>query len=333
MKTALICGISGQDGALLGRYLVTLGYRVVGTSRDAQMVSMANLRRAGIEDSVILELMTLTDFRSIIQILSKYDLDEIYNFSGQSSVGLSFQQPVETIESIAVATVNLLEAIRIMGRRIRIYNAGSGECFGETGTGAASENSPFCPRSPYGVAKSASHWVIRNYRETYGLWACNGILFNHELPLRPERFVTKKIVSAACRIAEGKNETLRLGNLKIRRDWGWAPEYVEVMWRMLQLEKPEDFVIATGVSHSLEEFVQQAFRQVGLDWRDHVTSNSSLARPLDIFSNRGCADKAERTLGWRAQFKMQDVVRMMVEGRSVSEGAAGHSRVRSGSSA
>ena len=283
------------------------------------MASLANLRREGIEGSVTLESMTLTDFRSIIQILSKFEIDEIYNFSGQSSVGLSFQQPVETIESIAVATVNLLEAIRIMGRRIRIYNAGSGECFGETGTEAATEDSPFCPRSPYGVAKATSHWVIRNYRETYGLWACNGILFNHESPLRPERFVTKKIVSAACRIAAGKKETLRLGNLSIRRDWGWAPEYVEIMWRMLQLEKPEDFVIATGVSHSLEEFVQQAFCQVGLDWHDHVTSDPSLARPLDIFSNRGCAGKAARILGWRAQFKMQDVVRMMVEGKSSCE--------------
>jgi GDPmannose 4,6-dehydratase len=239
--------------------------------------------------------------------------DEIYNLSGQSSVGLSFEQPFETIESIALATVNLLEAVRLLNKHTRVYNAGSGECFGETGDSPATEETPFCPRSPYAVAKATSHWIIRNYRETYGIWACNGILFNHESPLRHERFVTKKIVASACRIARGSDEKLKLGTLSIRRDWGWAPEYVEVMWRMLQADNPEDFVVATGESHSLEDFVRLAFDIVGLDWRDHVGLDTSLRRPLDLTSSSGCAEKADRMLGWRAHHKFYDVVRLMVE--------------------
>jgi GDP-mannose 4,6-dehydratase len=199
--------------------------------------------------------------------------DEVYNLAGQSSVGLSFEQPVETLESIATGTLNLLEAIRFIGAPIRLYNAGSSECFGETGEAGADENTPFRPRSPYAVAKAAAFWEVANYREAYGLFACSGILFNHESPLRPERFVTQKIVTAACRIAEGSTEKLTLGNMAIRRDWGWAPEYVEAMSLMLQQEQPEDYVIATGESCSLEEFVAIAFAAVGLDWRDWVVSD------------------------------------------------------------
>lgn len=312
MKRALICGVSGQDGAYLARLLMEKGYAVYGSSRDAQMSSFRNLARLGILDKVNLESVAVNDFRSVLQALMKIQPDEIYNLAGQSSVGLSFQQPVETLESISVGTLNFLEAIRFAGRPIRFYNAGSSECFGDINN-VADETTPFAPRSPYAVAKAAAFWEVANYREAYGLFACSGILFNHESPLRPERFVTKKIVAAACRIAAGHPEKLHLGNITIRRDWGWAPEYVEAMWLMLQQDKPEDFVIATGESHSLEEFVETAFSAVSLNWRDHVLLDPGLLRPTDLAAGRGNPAKARVRLGWQARHRMRDVVRLMVE--------------------
>lgn len=312
-KKALICGISGQDGAYLARFLLNKGYEVSGTSRDAQVASFANLIRLGIRDKVNLESMSLTDFRSVLQVLMKTEPDEIYNLAGQSSVGLSFQQPVETLESVSVGTLNLLEAIRFTGKPVKFYNAGSSECFGDTGEVAADEDTPFRPRSPYAVAKSAAFWEVANYREAYGLYACSGILFNHESPLRPERFVTKKIVAAACRIAGGGKEKLHLGNTSVRRDWGWAPEYVEAMWMMSQLERPADFVIATGETHSLEEFVAKTFDCVGLSWRDHVVTDPGLLRPTDLLVGEANPARAREVLGWRARYRMSDVVEMMVE--------------------
>ncbi len=313
MKRALICGISGQDGAYLARLLLKKGYAVYGTSRDAQATAFTNLARLGIRERVSLESVAVSDFRSVLQVLMKVQPDEVYNLAGQSSVGLSFQQPVETLESITVATLTLLEAIRFTGRPIRFYNAGSSECFGEIGESAADESTPFRPRSPYAVAKAAAFWEVANYREAYGLYACSGILFNHESPLRPERFVTKKIVAAACRIAAGNREKLHLGNIGIRRDWGWAPEYVEAMWRMLQQDIPNDFVIATGACHSLEEFIKAVFDAVGLDWRKHVVHDDALLRPTDLMVGRGNPAEAAKLLGWRARHRMPDVARMMVE--------------------
>ncbi len=220
MKKALICGISGQDGAYLSKLLLSKGYEVYGTSRDAQMSSFKNLKYLDIYNSINFESMSLNDFRSVLQVLIKVEPDEVYNLAGQSSVGLSFEQPVETLESISVGTLNLLEAIRFTGKEIKFYNAGSSECFGDIGENAADENTPFRPRSPYAVAKSAAFWEIANYREAYGLFACSGILFNHESHLRPERFVTRKIISSACKIAAGKQTDLHLGNISIKRDWG-----------------------------------------------------------------------------------------------------------------
>jgi GDPmannose 4,6-dehydratase len=228
-KKAIICGISGQDGAYLVKLLLGKGYEVYGTSRDAQMSSFANLSQLGIRDAVKLHSMALNDFRSVIQTIVKVRPDEIYNLAGQSSVGLSFEQPVETLESISVGTLNLLEAIRFINLPMRLYNAGSSECFGNTGGLSATESTLFQPRNPYAVAKAASHWEVPNYTEAYNLFACSGILFNHESPLRPERFATRKIVNAACRIAKGSKEKLHLGNISITRDWGWAPEYVDAM--------------------------------------------------------------------------------------------------------
>lgn len=313
MPKALICGISGQDGSYLAQLLLQKGYKVCGTSRDAQMSSFRNLHKLGIHESVSLESMSMIDFRSVLQILMKVEPDEIYNLAGQSSVGLSFQQPVETLDSISVGSLNLLEAIRFSGRRVKLYNAGSGECFGDNGGAPADESTPFRPRSPYAVAKAAAFWEVANYREAYGLFACSGILFNHESPLRPERFVTKKVVAAACRISRGSRERLRLGNITIERDWGWAPEYAEAMWLILQRDKPDDFVIATGESHSLEEFVASAFSNVGLEWRDHVEIDTTLFRPSDLAIGRANPAKARAELGWTARYKMADVVRMMVE--------------------
>lgn len=310
---ALVCGISGQDGSYLAELLLRKGYEVVGTSRDAQTATFDNHARLGIAGRVQLESMAPHDFRSVLQVLHKTEPDEVYNLSGQSSVGLSFDQPVETLDSIITGTLNLLEGIRFLDRPIRFYNAGSSECFGDTGPEGASEETPFHPRSPYAVAKAAMFWLVANYREAYRMHASTGILFNHESPLRQPRFVTRKIVAAACRISLGSPEKLTLGNLAIRRDWGWAPEYVEAMWRMLQRESADDFVIATGESHSLEEFVQQVFARVGLDWRSHTVVSDTLFRPTDIREGRGSAAKAERLLSWKARAHLPEVIDMMVQ--------------------
>jgi GDPmannose 4,6-dehydratase len=318
---ALICGVSGQDGAYLADLLLKKGYVVYGTSRDAQMSSFANLARLGIRDDVKVESMAVNDFRSVLQVIASVQPDEIYNLAGQSSVGLSFQQPVETLESISVGTLNLLEAIRFVGRPIKFYNAASSECFGDTGGISANETTPFRPRSPYAVAKAAAFWEVANYREAYGIFACSGILFNHESPLRPSRFVTKKIITAAHRIASGSKEKLNLGNISIARDWGWAPEYVEAMWLMLQQPNAEDFVIATGETHTLEEFVAETFAIVGLDWREHVITDPSLFRPTEIAVGKGNPARAYKQLGWKAKVKMNDVVYLMVEHeRKLSKG-------------
>lgn len=315
-RTALIFGIGGQDGAYLSRLLLDKGYVVHGTSRDAEMSSFAALRSLGLRERVTVHSAVPTDFRSVVQTISKAEPDEIYNLSGQSSVGLSFEEPVETLHSISTGTLNMLESIRFLDRRIRFYNAGSSECFGNTGAVPADETTAFRPRSPYAVAKATAHWAVTNYRESYDLFACSGILFNHESPLRPARFVTRKIVEAAARIAAGAGEPLTLGNISVRRDWGWAPEYVDAMWRMLQLDSAEDFVIATGETYSLEEFVASVFAWFGLDWAEHVSRNPALHRPSDIDDSRADPSKAARLLDWRAAVTMPEVVRRMAEAES-----------------
>lgn len=315
MKKALICGISGQDGAYLAKLLLSKGYLVHGTSRDAQMSSFRNLEFLGIREKVKVQSVALNDFRSVLQALIKTQPDEIYNLAGQSSVGLSFEQPVETLESIATGTLNLLEAIRFIGQPIKFYNASSSECFGDTNGYAADESTPFRPRSPYAVAKAAAFWEVANYREAYNIFACSGILFNHESPLRPERFVTQKIISAAYQIAQGSKEKLCLGNISIQRDWGWAPEYVEAMYLMLQQEQPDDYVIATGESNSLQKFVETAFTYFGLDWQKYVVEDSSLFRPTDIAVGKGSPAKAKAILNWKPKYKMNDVVKIMIESR------------------
>ena len=313
MSKALICGVGGQDGAYLAKLLLEKGYEVIGTSRDAMATSFGNLARLGIRENVRTVSMALNDFRSVLSVVKNVAPDEIYNLAGQSSVGLSFEQPVETMESIAMGTLNLLEAIRFVELPIRFYSAGSSECFGNTGNEPATEETPFRPRSPYAVAKATAHGLVANYRESYGLFACTGILFNHESPLRPERFVTQKIVRTAARIAKGSGEKLNLGNLDIHRDWGWAPEYVMAMWLMLQQPTAEDFVIATGRTVSLQYFMERSFAYFDLDWQRYVKSDSSLLRPSDI--RFGCANvtKAANLLGWHNKIDIDGVVNKMCE--------------------
>ncbi len=308
---ALICGVGGQDGAYLAKLLLDKGYEVIGTSRDAMASSFGNLNYLGISREVITVSMAITDFRSVLQVLTKYNPDEIYNLAGQSSVGLSFEQPVETMESIVIGTLTLLEAIRFLAKPVRFFGAGSSECFGDTGTCPADEETPFRPRSPYAVAKTSAHNLVANYRESYDLYACTGILFNHESPFRPERFVTQKVIRTAARIAAGSDEKLTMGNIDIQRDWGWAPEYVEAMWKMLQLDKPEDFIIATGRTVSLEFFIEHAFQSFGLKYKNYLVVNSNFYRPTDIHIGGANPEKLKKILNWQAQTDVEGVVEKM----------------------
>jgi GDPmannose 4,6-dehydratase len=312
-RTALICGISGQDGAYLAQFLLNKGYSVFGTSRDAQGSSFGNLKKLGISDQVQCISMAPEDFRSVLVALRKSNPDEIYYLAGQSSVGLSFEQPAETMQSISLGTLNILEGLRMMDKPIRLYQAGSSECFGDTHGEPANESTPFHPMSPYAVAKSSAYWLVNNYRDAYSLFACTGILFNHESPLRPERFVTQKIIHAVKRIASGSNEKLKLGRLDISRDWGWAPEYVEAMWLMLQQNSPQDFVIAAGNTISLQDFVDTAFKQANLNWKDHVIQDPNLFRPTDLAIGYANPSKAEKELGWKASTRGVDIVKKMYQ--------------------
>ena len=318
-KRALITGVSGQDGSYLARFLINKNYEVHGTSRDAENSSFYGLNSLRIKDRVQTHSMDVTDFRSVIQAINAVEPHEIYHLAGQSSVGLSYSQPVATLESIINGTLNILEAIRFTDNKIRFYLAASSESFGDTNSVSADELTPFRPKSPYAVAKAAAYWQVVTYREAYDLFACSGISFNHESPLRPERFVTQKVVSTACKIAKGNAKKLRLGNLDIRRDWGWAPEYVEAMWLMLQQEKPDDFVIATGEYHSLEDCVAEAFKTLDLHWRKYVVTDDALFRPAHLRFSLGNPSKAEKKLQWRAQYRMKDVVRMMVTAKLTSD--------------
>jgi GDPmannose 4,6-dehydratase len=286
---------------------------VHGTTRDIKNATEGNLAKLGIGGRVIVHRAVLTDFQSVKQVLNDAEPGEIFNLAGLTSVGLSFEQPDEAFDSIVGGTLNILKAIRTDGQSVRFYNACSSECFGYTGETPATEETPFDPVSPYATAKAEAFQHVSDNRETHGLFACSGIMFNHESPLRPSRFVTRKIVQGAARIAASGHGELVLGNLDIERDWGWAPEYVEAMWAMLQQDEPDDYVVATGESHTLGELAAAAFAHFGLDGQNHVTSNPSLLRPADIVRSRGDATKAHDRLGWRAKYGMGDVVRMMAE--------------------
>ena len=310
-RVALIFGISGQDGAYLEHLLLSKGYQVHGVSRSVETASFERLIRIGIRDRIKYHTGNLGDFRSVVELIGKIRPDEIYNLAGQSSVALSFELPVETFDSVAVGTINILEYLRLLQRPVRLFQPVSTECFGNT-EAILDENGPFRPRSPYAVAKAASFWANSIYREAYGLHVCSGILSNHESPLRPDRFVTRKIVRTAVNIARGSRERLVLGDVAIERDWGWAPEYAEAMWRMLQHDQPDDYIIATGETRPLSDLVAAVFARLDLDWRDHVDIDETLFRPTEMQRVELSPARARDRLGWMALSKMDDVVAHLV---------------------
>jgi GDPmannose 4,6-dehydratase len=310
-RTALVFGISGQDGAYLAHLLLAKGYEVHGVSRSVDTASFDRLIRIGIRDRVQLHTGNLSEFRTVVELIDRVRPDEIYNLAGQTSVALSFELPVETFDSVAVGTINILECLRLRKRPIRLFQAVSTECFGNT-CAVLDEDGPFRPRSPYAVAKAASFWANSIYREAYGIHVCSGILSNHESPLRPNRFVTRKIVRTALNIARGSDERLMLGNVGIERDWGWAPEYAEAMWRMLQHDRPDDYIIATGETRPLSDLVAAVFARLDLDWRDHVDTDETLFRPTELQRVELNPGRARERLGWVAESKMDDVVSHLV---------------------
>ncbi len=311
MKRALITGITGQDGSYLAEFLLEKGYKVYGIVRRT---STTNLERiAHLEGKVELIYADLLDENSLIHALRVAEPDEVYNLASQSFVPASWSQPVLTGEFTALGVTRLLDAIRVVNPRIRFYQASSSEMFGEAREVPQNEHTPFHPRSPYGVAKVYGHWITVNYRESYGMFACSGILFNHESPRRGLEFVTRKVTHAVARIKYGLQKELRLGNLEARRDWGYAKDYVEAMWLMLQQDEPDDYVIATGETHSVRELCELAFGYVDLDYRDYVVVDPSLFRPADVNLLVGDASKARRRLGWAPKVRFEELIKMMVE--------------------
>ena len=312
-KKIIIFGVSGQDGSYLAKLLLSKGFKVYGTSRDAEVQKFSNLKTFGIKERISVVSVAINDFGSVFQCIKNISPDVIYNLASQSSVALSFSQPHETMESIELGTLNILESIRLYGKEIKFYNACSSECFGDTGEKKADEKTPFNPLSPYAVSKAAAYWMVKNYREAYGISACSGILFNHESPLRQDRFVTKKIINAAVDISKGKNKTLNLGNIDIIRDWGWAPDYVEAMWLMMENNISEDFVVATGISKSLKDFLSISFEYLNLNWKNYVSIDENLYRPTDISKNIGNPNKIKKQLGWKAKYSFHEMIKEIIE--------------------
>ncbi len=314
MKRALITGVSGQDGAYLARFLLDKGYAVYGTSRDNRNNAFENLKMLGIYDDVNLISMSVTDGDQVRSVLQSSRPDEVYNLACQSSVGRSFEVPDETRESIVDGTRVMLETILHVDYSIKLFNPASSEIFGETPS-PANEKTALNPVNPYGEAKAEAMRLVTEFRQREGLFACSAILFNHESPLRPTVFVTRKIIDSVVAIANGTSEKLYLGNLDIIRDWGWAPEYVDAMWRMMQLDQAEDFVLATGRSFSLQEFVEVAFRSVGLNWTEYVQVDESLNRRRDLGRSCGAPRKAMKQLNWNAKLTMPDIVKQLINAK------------------
>jgi GDPmannose 4,6-dehydratase len=311
-KQALIFGVSGQDGAYLAELLLLKGYRVCGTSRHPT-ARHSNLEALGIHAQIELIACDMQDPAALLALLHRLAPDEIYNLAGQTSVSYSFECPRETTASIAHSTLNLLDAIRTSGLPTRLFHASSAECFGDHGRTPVTETTPFRPKSPYGVAKASAHWQVACFREAFGLFVCSGILFNHESPLRPQKFVTQKVIAAVGAISRGSTARLHLGAIDVYRDWGWAPEYVQAMWLMLQQPTPQDYIIATGQSYSLHDFVDLAFATIGRHSADYLVQDGSLMRPTEIQYSYADPSRIERDLGWSASRKMPDVVRLMLQ--------------------
>lgn len=315
MKTAIITGITGQDGAYLSKFLLEKGYKVIGITRSLNSSNLEGLDFLGVLNDVELVEANVFDLSNIIRILEKYKPEEFYNLAAQSSVGLSFEQPIGTLEYNIISVANILEAIRIIGEGTRFYQSSSSEMFGNVPKYILpiEENFIIRPASPYAISKAAAHWISVNYREAYKLFISSGILFNHESVLRRPNFVTKKIISGAIKIKDGKLDKLKLGNLRIKRDWGYAPYYVEAMWKMLNVEKPDDYIISSGEAHTLEEFVEQTFKALNLDYQKFVISDSNLLRPVDLEIIYGNPTKAKRELGWNYKLSFEDLINKLIE--------------------
>jgi GDPmannose 4,6-dehydratase len=311
MPTALITGVTGQDGSYLADLLLEKGYRVVGMVRRTSTINFDRIRH--IQDKIEIAQGDLLDQMSLVDLLSEYRPDEVYNLAAQSFVPTSFRQPVLTGEFTALGVTRVLEAIRIVNPKIRFYQASSSEMFGKVQEVPQTERTPYYPRSPYGVAKVYGHWITINYRESYNLYACSGILFNHESPRRGLEFVTHKVTHGAAAIKLGRARELRLGNLEARRDWGYAGDYVKAMWLMLQQPGPDDYVIATGETHSVRELCEVAFRHVGLDYGDYVVQDERFFRPAEVDLLVGDATKAGQILGWEPRVSFRELIEMMVE--------------------
>ena len=318
MKKALITGITGQDGSYLAELLLAKGYEVHGIIRRASTFNTGRIDHLYLDPHIndvrlFLHYGDIADSTNLIKLLYRLEPDEVYHLAAQSHVRVSFDIPEYTADVTAVGTVRILEAIRETGIPTRFYQAGSSEMFGNVQETPQRETTPFYPRSPYACAKVYSHWITVNYRESYGIYACNGILFNHESPRRGETFVTRKVTRAAAQIKAGLQDKLFLGNLEAKRDWGYAPEYVEAMWRMLQQPQPDDYVIATGETHSVGELVEEAFTHVGLDWQDHIEIDPKYYRPAEVNLLKGDPTKARARLGWEPTTRFRDLIRLMVD--------------------
>ena len=311
MRTALITGVTGQDGSYLAELLLEQGYKVVGMVRRTSTINFERLRH--IQSQIEIVQGDLLDQMSLIAILQEHQPEEVYNLAAQSFVPTSFSQPVLTGEFTALGVTRMLEAIRFVDPKIRFYQASSSEMFGKVVEVPQRETTPFYPRSPYGVAKVYGHWITVNYRESYNLYGCSGILFNHESPRRGLEFVTHKITDAVVKIKLGLAHELRLGNLEARRDWGYAGDYVRAMWLMLQQDGPDDYVVATGQTHSVEEFVNEAFSYLDLDWKEFVVQDPKYYRPAEVDLLVGDPAKAGQKLGWEPSVDFRQLVRLMVD--------------------
>jgi GDPmannose 4,6-dehydratase len=312
-KKSLITGITGQDGAHLAQFLLKKGYTVIGVLSEGHQHSLERLKALGIADKVQLFHCRLTDIDPVQKFLSNVRPDEIYNLAAVSSVGISYEKPDQTMQYNVLSVVALLEAVRRLGMDTKIYQASSSEMFGNAPALPVVEDSLLNPVSPYAISKVAGHLLVKNYRSAYKMFCCSGILFNHESVLRPVNFVTKKILSTAVRISKGSREKLKLGNIAVKRDWGYAPQYVQGMWLMLQQSKPDDYVIASGETHSLQEFVQLTFEKLKLRWKDHVEIDKSLCRPSDIAVTLGDAGKAKKEMGWKYDMSFSDLLDTLVK--------------------
>lgn len=311
MKRALITGITGQDGSYLAEFLLEKGYQVFGLLRRSSTVNFERI--AHIHDRIELVSGDLTDQNSLALAMQAAQPDEVYNLAAQSFVPASWTQPILTGDVTGLGATRVLEAVRMHDRDVRVYQASSSEMFGKVQAVPQKEDTPFYPRSPYGVAKVYGHWATVNYRESYNLFAVSGILFNHESPRRGLEFVTRKVTDAVARIKMGLANEVRLGNLDAKRDWGYAGDYVRAMWLMLQQEQPEDYVIATGETHSVEELVEVAFSHVGLDWHDYVVQDERFMRPAEVDLLIGGPEKAKQTLGWEPEVSFEGLIQMMVD--------------------